>query len=374
MKFTIKKDEFLKALLVANKVIGGKIVNPVYVNYKIELDERGLVITSSNSEMCITTVVPFYKDNLEVIRDVIPGGTLINAKTLTEIIKLSNDDEITVEDLGDNEIKAYSKHSHYNLHSIRIEEYPDIDFNLNGTELEMTSKDFVDAVSQVAFSASTKDTKPLLTAINVEGASETITFTATDGSRLAKSTLQVDVQQRFNVNIPAKAMVEVARTITNEKEIYLYVSEKKVIFKLDNVLISSNLIVGDYPRTNNIVPKVFSYTLEVNSQEFLSAMNRVSIFSTERENIIHLSMSENKVRVSSRSQQLGSGEESISLFKFNGDDFEMSFNCEYVANAIRALRSEDVVLSFVGEMKPFTVSTKGNKNVIQVVTPVRAYY
>ena len=85
-------------------------------------------------------------------------------------------------------------------------------------------------------------------------------------------------------------------------------------------------------------------------------------------------MSENKVRVSSRSQQLGSGEESISLFKFNGDDFEMSFNCEYVANAIRALRSEDVVLSFVGEMKPFTVSTKGNKNVIQVVTPVRAYY
>ena len=84
-------------------------------------------------------------------------------------------------------------------------------------------------------------------------------------------------------------------------------------------------------------------------------------------------MNENKVEVSSKSQQIGSGVENISNFKFKGDRLEISFNNEYVKSAIKALNCEDVTINFLGEMKPFTILNKNDNSVIQLITPVRTY-
>lgn len=373
MKFTIVREDFLKGLLTAGKIITQKSIIAVFQNFKFELGDYGLVITSSNGEFSIITTINYSEGDRMIIRDVIPGAILINSRMITEIIRRLNDQEITFEVLDDNVAQIYAGNSNYKLNSIRAEEYSDIDFSLSGIKIDIPSKDLVDAVSQVAFSASTKDTRPLLTAINIESDCNNLTFTATDGSRLAKTTLPISTHGVFNSNIPAKALVEVARSITTENIVEAFVSDRKIIFSLKDTLFASNLIPGDYPKTINIIPKSFNYTLEVNSQEFLNAMSRVSLFSIERENVIKLNMNESRVVVSSRSQQLGSGEETLNLFKFNGYELEMSFNYEFVSSAIRALKSEDIIISFVGEMKPFTVSTKENKSVIQLITPVRTY-
>ena len=83
--------------------------------------------------------------------------------------------------------------------------------------------------------------------------------------------------------------------------------------------------------------------------------------------------SENKVVVSCRSSQLGSAEESIKLFKYNGDSLEISVNNEFVSSAIKALNCEDVSLNFNGAMKSFTISNKNDPNIIQLLTPIRTY-
>ena len=84
-------------------------------------------------------------------------------------------------------------------------------------------------------------------------------------------------------------------------------------------------------------------------------------------------MNEEEITVSSRSQQVGDAKESLQLFKYSGERLQISFNVEYVSAAIRALKSDDVVLSFLGEMKPFTVTRKDDDKVIQLITPVRTY-
>ena len=50
-----------------------------------------------------------------------------------------------------------------------------------------------------------------------------------------------------------------------------------------------------------------------------------------------------------------------------------SFNSEYVKSAIRSLKGTDVLLSFLGEMKPFTVTDKNDDSIVQLITPVRPY-
>ena len=167
--------------------------------------------------------------------------------------------------------------------------------------------------------------------------------------------------------------MEASKSVSNEEEIVLFISDKKVLFVLKDTTIVSRLISSEYPNTKNIIPKSFYYYLEVNSNEFLSAMDRISLLSVERENSVKITMTDSKVELSSKSQQVGSAVESLNLFKFQGERLEISFNAEFVASAIRALKSEDVLISFVGEMKPFTVTDRNNQNIIQLITPLRTF-
>ena len=102
-------------------------------------------------------------------------------------------------------------------------------------------------------------------------------------------------------------------------------------------------------------------------------MERVSLFSTERENVIKLTMTNEYVEVSSKSLQVGSAVERIKSFDFNGERLEISFNSEFVKSAIKSLDVEEVTINFLGEMKPFTVVNKDDDSVIQLITPVRTY-
>ena len=84
-------------------------------------------------------------------------------------------------------------------------------------------------------------------------------------------------------------------------------------------------------------------------------------------------MSDEEVRISAKSSQVGSAVEKIDVFNFNGQPLQISFNSEFVVSAIRALDSEDVIFQFVGEMKPFVIKSPTDDSVIQIVTPVRTF-
>ena len=84
-------------------------------------------------------------------------------------------------------------------------------------------------------------------------------------------------------------------------------------------------------------------------------------------------MSIDRVEISAKSSQVGSAVETIDTFRFEGDELKVSFNSEFVCAAVKALGSQDVVFSFVSEMKPFVVRNASDDSVVQVVTPVRTY-
>ena len=74
----------------------------------------------------------------------------------------------------------------------------------------------------------------------------------------------------------------------------------------------------------------------------------------------------------SRSSMVGSANEKLLVFQFSGEHLEISFKASFVADAIRACRSEDVTISFVGEMKPFVVKNVKDPSIEMLVTPLRS--
>lgn len=373
MKFTIDREEFLKGLSIASRAVASKSAIPVLNNLKIDLDETGLYLTGSNNDLTIKTMIPYSEEGKQIIRNYKEGSTLINAKIITEIARRIDSLELTL-DVIDSTIAIISDgKSEFKLNCIRSEEYPDLDIDADGQLLTLNNADFASLIDQTAFAASTKEQRPILTAINLEASDGILTATATDSARMARKTLKISDDVHFVANIAAKMLVEVAHLAEGTSTINMCISEKKALFLLGKTIVATRMQSGDYPNTKNIIPRNINYVLQVNAQDIIKAINRVSLLSIERENVVNLSMSESGVEVSSKSSQIGSATEKIEGCHYEGQRLEVSFNNEFVLAAIRSLGSTDVTLAFVGEMKPFIVKNDNDDSVIQVVTPMRTY-
>lgn len=374
MRFVIKRDELLKALLIAGRAVNSKSsAVPVLANLKLELDEKGLSITGSNYELTIKTSIPYTRNDVEIIRNAKEGATLVNAKIITDMARKIDVDEINFEVVDSTIAVITAGKIKYNLNCIKANEYPDIDLEPNGIQINLTRVEFSSLVSQTAFAASLKEQRPILTAINLEAADGVLTATTTDSARLARKQISISTDLRFSANVPAKMMVEVDHLLENAESVKVALSDKKALFEFESTVVATRLIAGDYPNTKNIVPRVTNYSLEVNASDFLKAIDRVNILSIDRENVVDLYLSEDAVEISAKSTQVGSASEKIDVFKFSGSNLQISFNSEFVSSAIKALNSEDVTFLFVGEMKPFVVKNPEDESVIQIVTPVRTY-
>ena len=373
MRFTIRREELLKGLTIASRAVASKVAVPVLANLKFELDERGLFITGSNYDLTIKTFIPYKQDELEIIRNYKEGATLINSKIIVEIARKMGCEEITLDVIDSTIATVSGGGSEYKLNCVKPEEYPDLDLESSGTKITLMKEQFDTIVSQTAFAASTKEQRPILTAMNLEAANRMLTVTATDSARLAKKEIIIDSDVEFTANVPAKMMVEVDHLLEGIPSVDIAFSDKKALFSLGRTVIATRLIAGDYPNTRGILPKITNYSLEINASDLMKAIERANILSIDRENVVDLSMDENGVEISAKSSQVGSAVEKIELFKFEGDSLKISFNSEFVLAAVRALGSEDVTFLFVGEMKPFVIKNAADDSVIQIVTPVRTY-
>ena len=373
MRFTIKREEFLKGLNIAARAVSSKVAMPVLENLKLDLTDRGLFITGSSLDLTIKTQVPYQRGNEEIIRNYKEGAVLLEAKFITDIVKNADAEEITI-DVVDSTIATINNvNFESRLNCVKVEEYLDIDLEAVGTKLEMTVADFNTMVAQTAFAASTKEQRPALMALNLEARDGILTATATDSARLARKTLSIPYDVEFSANVPAKTMVEVSRLLEGKETLEMAFSDKKVLFTIGTTIVATRLIAGDYPNTKNIVPRVTNYSLEAKASDLIKAIERVNVFSTDRENIVDLTMSEDCVEVSAKSSQKGMAKEKLDLVRYVGQNLKISFNSEFVIAAIKALGSTDVTFAFVAEMRPFVIENASDDSVVQIVTPVRTY-
>lgn len=372
MRFTINKEQFLKGLGMVSKAVPQKVELPILANIKIELSKKGLELTGSDNNMTIRTIVPYMIDDKEIIRNYKEGAVLIGNKIFLEIIRHLEGEEVTVELIDGSMLRVDDGKSNYNLNCIDADEYPEIDLSKSGAIFDVKVSDMVSLVDQTAFAASTKETRPILTTVNLDAHEHVLTATATDTARLARKKIEIEHDVRFSANIPAKKLQDIVRSFEGADIVTIAISDKKALFSFNNTVISTRLTNGDYPNTKNIVPKAFNYYLEVNAREFLSAMERVSLLSAEHDGVVRILMSDEGVELNSRSSTVGAAKEKLSVYRFEGDRFEISFRAMFVADAIKAIKSEDVTLAFIGEMKPFVVKNPKDDTVDMLVTPLRA--
>ena len=68
MKFEIMRDKLLDGLSDVMKAISQKVAIPILTGIKIEVDEKGMTMTGSDSDITICTFIPAEDNGEQIIR------------------------------------------------------------------------------------------------------------------------------------------------------------------------------------------------------------------------------------------------------------------------------------------------------------------
>lgn len=371
MNFKISKQVFYNALQVAARAISSYSPLPAFSGIKIEAKADSLILIGSDSDISIRTVVLSSDESSLVVKEM--GSIVIESRYIMEIIRKIDSDELEFEVLENASAKISDASSEFKINGMRASEYPNIDFSKPTTLIEFKSECLKSMISQTIFATSKSENRPALTGVNFACSGNELICTATDSYRLARKKVILENQYDFNITIPSRNLSEVVKTLDMDEDMVFAVSEKKAQFIIGNTIIQSRLIDGAFPETNRLIPLSFSYELEINYSDIAGAIDRASFIKNDGISVIKLSLNEDECVLSTRAQEVGSSKETLKDTKFSGEHLDISFNGQYVFEALRALNRGKIRFSFCGEMKPFIIQSVDDENVIQLVLPLRTY-
>ena len=376
MKLKIKKDLLLENLNKVSKAISTKNLIPTLAGIKFDLNKKGLTLTASNNDITIQKFIPIDKDNMNVDKE---GIVILQGKDIVDIVRVIPEEEINIEVFDEAKVLIYTDDESikYDLNVINKNDYPNVNLEKSEKFVTISTSDLLNIVRETAFATSNDESRPVLTGISFKINGDLLECVATDSYRLARKNLRLDkaVDENYSLIIPGRNIIEFSRILDSSSEtVQLHIFNNKILFECDDLLFQSRLISGNYPPTNKSIPEEFSLTIKGSLSQFYNVIEQASILTTDKEkNIVSLSTKDNLLTVKSVSNEKGKAEMKMNITKNNNEDITIAFSAKYMMEALNALSTDEIEMSFVGEVKPIVIKNTKDDGLLQLVVPIRTY-
>lgn len=372
MKFTIDKNILLENLSNVVKAISTKNIIPILNGVKFELNNEGLFLTASDSELTIRAFI----DKNSIINIENEGSIIIQSKYILDIIRKMPSDVINFELMDGLKIKISSDNSQYDLNCLDPKEYPSLKLEEVERPIIIKGNVFKSIISQTAFAISTQELRPLLTGLNFKIVGDLLECIATDSYRLAKKNIKLDipVEDEINIVIPGKNIMELDKIITEDENVEMHVFSNKVLFKYKNIIFQSNLLSGTYPNTSNLIPNDFAIIVNTNLNNFFSAIDRAALLTQSKDkNIVKMKIKNSQMIINSYASEIGKVEEKLDVETNEDANIDISFSAKYMLEALRTMKDEEILILLNGEVKPIVIKSMTDESLIQLILPIKTY-
>lgn len=372
MKFTIEKNLLLENLNNVMKAISIKNVIPVLNGIKFELNQDGLYLTASNTDLTIKSFIK--RDKIKKVDE--NGSIVVQSKYLSDIVRKLPDDIIDIEAIDGLKIMITSKNSQFNLNCLHAEDYPNIKLEYQKDPIIINGNMFKNIIKQTAFAISNQESRPLLTGINFKLHGNIMEITSTDSYRLAKKTIVLKefIKDEINITIPGNNINEFDKIINDDEPIEMHIFSNKVLFIYKNITFQTNLLSGTYPNTNNLIPEKFEIIFNTNYNDFYSSIDRASLLTQNKEkNIVRIETKNEKLLISAFASEIGRVEETIDIHKNESSNVGISFSAKYMIDALKTIDDEEIIVLLNNEIKPIVIKSSKDESLIQLILPIKTY-
>lgn len=363
MKFSITKDHFLEGLQQVQHVVSTRTTLPILSNVLLEARDGQLKLTTTDLDVGVTGQVEAKVDK--------PGATTLPARRLATIIRELPAEEISVEIDAKNTASIRSGPSFFKILGLSDTEFPPLPTFENAREFKIDQKALKEGLKMTSYAISTDETRYVLNGIFCSFKDNALTLVATDGRRLALYTceeLDFPESQEIDVIVPTKAVNELQRLLSDEGELRISVSDSQIAFQLNQNLLVSKLIEGNYPNYRQVIPDETKERITLERETFLSTVNRIGLLANDKTNSIKFTFCEDRIELAANSPEIGEAEESIPVI-YKGKEFAIAFNPDFLMAPLRNLDSDEVYLDLIDEMSPGVIKT--NSSFLYVLMPMR---
>lgn len=380
MKFTINRLAFISQLNNVLRAISSKTTIPILTGLKMVVDKERIILTGSNSDITIESVINANNPDYDLtVED--PGAIVLPARFFSEIVKKLPDKQVTIEVTSGFQADITSGTAKFQINGQDAENFPHLPEVETDKTITLPNDVLQEVIRQTVIAVSKQESRPILAGIHITLHDGLLTAVATDSHRLAQRKValkDVDNGIDFDVIIPGKSMNELSGMISDvDEDVLVQVTENQILFIFGNTHFYSRLLEGNYPETSQLIPDTADTTVELDAGSFLASIERASLLSHEsRNDVVKLTLkpSENLVRISSDSPDIGTVEEEVATTALGGNDLEISFNPNYMKDALRSFGQTTVKISFTSPLRPFTlVPTEDGENFVHLITPVRTF-
>lgn len=378
MKFEVMRDSLLEGLSDVIKAVSSKTTVPILTGLKLEVTNKGLYITGSDSDITIQTFIPVEKNGEQIINITETGSIVLQARVFNEIVRKLPTNDVEIEVTNQFQTHIRSGKSEFNLIGLDASEYPLLPQLEEERQFFIPSDLLKSIIKETVFAVSTSESRPVLTGVNWQVKDGELHCVATDSHRLAKrKTVIKDLpEEEYSIVIPGKSLNELNKILEEtSSEVAIVMTQQQILFKTGDVLFYSRLLEGNYPDTSRLIPSESKTIILVNSKALLQAIDRASLLAREeRNNVVRFSTLGNGfIEVSSNSPEIGNVEEQMQAVEIDGEELKISFSAKYMMDALKAIDGQDVKILFTGAMRPFILKSVHDDSILQLILPVRTY-
>lgn len=362
MRISVLLEKFKKGLNAVDKIVASKNTLPILNNVLIKTEEGQVVLSATDLEIGINY---YLGGKIEA-----EGSLTVPGKVLSSFVNSLNEEKITLESIN-GVLFAKTEKSEANINGMAADEFPIIPKIIGKEVLEIDGMVLKSALSQVMFSVSYDESRPVLTGVYFVVGDNTLKMVATDSYRLAERTINIPTNNKANFIIPVKTIQELHRIISGGEKIKIIVSENQVMFLLPDMDITSRIIEGDYPDYEQIIPKTFKTHTIIPTAELANTIKTASFFARENANNIKITLHKDHLLIEATSSQLGNFKSQIKC-TVEGEENEVSFNARYLLDALSGVDSAKVKLEMIGKINPGVIRPENGQGIIYIIMPLRS--
>jgi DNA polymerase-3 subunit beta len=366
VKILLERDALLTQLQTVTRVASTR--SAIQALSGVQIVASGSTCELRATDMDVSLRVPLLA---EVVRD---GVVVLPARLLLEVTRALPAPQVSLElRPAEQDVELISGNATFHIRTLRAEDFPPFPEPDVASGVSVPVDAFVATATKVAGSASRDETRPVLTGILVSAAERELRMVATDSYRLSvkETTLESSLASGFEVNVPARALQELARVAAGaeEKQLNVSVLQNQVVFSLDGVILSSRLIDGQFPNYRQLLPESFEHELRIASAELTDVVRRISLLA-QKNAPLRLAFNPGELTVSAQTPDVGEASEALPV-PFQGELLEIGFNPDFLRAGLEAVEDGDLLLKLISPLRPGLIESADGSGFQYLIMPIR---
>ena len=365
MRFTCEKNMLVMGLNITGRTVAQKSALSAIEGILCRASDR-LSLTGYNMETAIT---------YEIEAEVTDGGQcILPAKLFGDIIRRLPEGPVTVVVDENYKVSIRAGYASFTISAESADDYPELPDVGSGRSIHIPQTALKELIGGTIFAVSENQGRPIHTGVKFEVENEVISAIAVDGFRLARRTFHGEdsTGRSLSFVVPAQGLKELEKILSDSDEAVAFtLGSKHILFQIGCATLICRLLEGDFLDWRRVVPTNCPVKLTAHVSDLASSIDRVGLIVSEKyKSPVRCVFSDNVLLLRTNTT-IGAAEDRCAIAG-DGKELEIGFNVRYLADALRAIPSEEVVMELTNGLSPIVLTPVDKKyDFSYMVLPVR---